>query len=139
MMISLRFANRWKYLTRNENMKWITLICDEFLTLQQIRTMKHTGAVRAYDAGIIKNRYCVEYPGGHIFYDYDTDLQDWQDALEKIPFSASAVIMIVYTNAANVRQALSQPDFPQDIYVDNDFGVIMPLKEYIKAGMTMEE
>lgn len=120
-------------------MKWITLIGDDHLSLSQIKNMKHIGAVRAYDADEIVNRYCIEYPDGYIIYDFDTDLSDWQDVFEKIPFSASAVIMIVYTNAANVRQTLSQPDFPQDIYVDNDFGVILPLKEYIKAGMPMEE
>ena len=120
-------------------MKWITLISDEFLTFQRIRAMKHTGAVRAYDADIIENRYCVEYPDGHIFYDYGTDLYDWQDDFIKIPFSASVVITIIYTNAANVRKELSLLDLPQNVYVDNGYGVLLSLKEYIKAGMPMEE
>ena len=47
--------------------------------------------------------------------------------------------MMVYTNAKNVRTELLQPDFPQDIYVDNDHGTILPLKEYIAVGMPMDE
>ena len=47
--------------------------------------------------------------------------------------------MIVYRNAANVRHVLTQPDFPQAVYVDNDFGVLLPLQEYISAGMPMGE
>lgn len=48
-------------------------------------------------------------------------------------------LTIVYRNAANVRHVLTQPDFPQNVYVDNDFGVLFPLQEYISAGMPMEE
>ena len=118
-------------------MKWITLIGDATLTLKRIKDMKHTGAIRAYD--VESDRYYVEYSDGHIFYDFDTDLSDWQDDLVNLPFKAACCIMMVYTNAKNVRNELVQPDFPQDIYVDNDYGNILSLKEYIAAGMPMDE
>lgn len=124
---------------KTNTMKWITIIGDDKLTLQRIKEMKHTGAVKAYDVEATKDRYCVEYPDGHIFYDYITDLSDWQDILEQIPFKATCCIMIVYTNAENVKNELSQSDFPQSVYVDNDFKTILPLDKYISVGMPMEE
>ena len=47
--------------------------------------------------------------------------------------------MIDYQNAADVLHMLTQPDFPQNVYADNDSGVLFPLGEYIAAGMPMEE
>ena len=118
-------------------MKWICILGDKNLTRTSIQNMKHPGAIRTYQ--VSDDRFCAEYPDGHIFFDSGTDLSDWQDALEKLPFQAAAVIMIVYRNAADVRHVLTQPDFPQNVYVDNDFGVLLPLQEYIAAGMPMEE
>ncbi len=68
------------------HMKWISILGDRNLTLAGIQRMKHPGAVRTYE--VSADRFCVEYPDGHIFFDYDTDLSDWQDALEKQPFQA---------------------------------------------------
>ena len=106
-------------------MKWITLIGDDKLTLQRIKNMAHIGAIRTYD--VETDRCC------------DTDLSDWQDDLKNLPFKANCCIMMIYTNAQNVRNELLQPDFPQDIYVDNDHGTILPLKKYIAVGMPMDE
>lgn len=118
-------------------MKTINILGDRNLTLANIQEMRHTGTIRTYY--VSDDRFCAEFPDGHIFFDNGTDLSDWQDELEKLPFQAAAVIMIVYRNAANVRHVLTQQDFPQDVYVDNDFGVLLPLDEYIAAGMPMEE
>ena len=118
-------------------MKWISIIGDGNLTLANIQTMQNTDAVRTYN--VSDDRFCVEYPDGHLFFDINTDLSDWQDELEKLPFKAAAVITLVYQNAANVRHVLTQLAFPKNVYVDNDFGVLLPLQEYIAAGMPMEE
>ena len=118
-------------------MKWISIIGDRNLTIASIQRMMHSGAVRTYN--VSDDRFCAEYPDGHIFFDYNTDLSDWQDTFEKLPFQAAAVIMLVYQNAANVRHVLTQPDFPKNVYVDNDFGMLLPLQEYVEAGMPMEE
>lgn len=118
-------------------MKYISIFGDKNLTLTSIQNMKHHGSVRTYP--VSDDRFCVEYPDGHIFFDYYTDLSDWQDTLEKLPFQAAAVIMLVYQNAANVRHVLTQPDFPKNVYVDNDFGMLLPLQEYVETGMPMEE
>ncbi|SHM39039.1 hypothetical protein [Ruminococcus flavefaciens] len=118
-------------------MKWITLIGDDTLTLKLIKDMKHTGALKAYD--VKTNRFCLEYSDGHILYDFDTDLSDWQDDLADLPFKATCCIMMIYTNSKNVRNELLQPDFPQNVYVDNDHGIILPLKEYIAVGMPMDD
>lgn len=118
-------------------MKYISILGDRNLTLASIQKMNHTGAVRTYN--VSDDRFCVEYPDGHLFFDYSTDLSDWQDELKTLPFQAAAVITLVYQNAANARHVLTQPDFPKDVYVDNDFGVLLPLKDYIEAVMPMEE
>lgn len=118
-------------------MKYISILGDRNLTLTSIQKMKHPGDVRTYP--VSDDRLCAEFSDGHIFFDYDSNLSDWQYDLEKLPFQAAAVIMIVYRNAANVRHVLTQPDFPQNVYVDNDIGVLLSLQEYIAAGMPMEE
>jgi hypothetical protein len=118
-------------------MKSINILGDRNLTLANIQEMRHTGTTRTYY--VSDNRFCTEFPDGHIFFDYNTDLSDWQDTLEKLPFQAAAVIMLVYQNAANVRHVLTQPDFPKNVYVDNEFGMLLPLQEYVETGMPMEE
>ena len=65
-------------------MKWISILGDRNLALASIQRMEHTGAVRTYN--VSDDRFCAEYPDGHIFFDYDTDLSDWQDEFEKLPF-----------------------------------------------------
>ncbi len=118
-------------------MKYISILGDKNLMLTSIQKMKHPSATKTYKVSV--DRFCVEFTDGHIFFDYDTDLSDWEDAIEKFPFQAAAVIMIVYQNSANVRHVITQQDFPQNVYVDNDFGVLLSLHEYIAAGMPMEE
>ena len=118
-------------------MKWINIIGDDSLSLDSIRNMKHTGAVRAYD--ISSDRYCIEYPNGHIFYDFDADLTDFQDVIGLLPFEPAAVITMIYKKATECRNELIQPDFPQNAYVDNDSGIVLPLNEYIAIGMPMDE
>ena len=118
-------------------MKWISILGDSDLTLAGIQGMQHFAA--AGTCQVSDDRFCAEYPEGHIYFDFDTDLSDWQDETEKLPFKAEAVITIVYQNAAAVRDLLMQTDFPQNVYVDNDFGVLLPLQDYIAAGMPMEE
>lgn len=120
-----------------QHMKWISILGNGNLSLANIRGMQHAGAIRTYN--VSDDRFCAEYPDGHIFFDYDTDLSDWQDVLDTLPFQAAAMITIVYRNAALVRQLLTQPDFPQHVYVDNDHGVLLSLQEYIAAGMPMDE
>ena len=55
-----------------------------------------------------------------------------------MPYINPAIVMMTYTSSDNVRSILQQEDFPNDIYIDNDLGLLAPLKEYVSLGMPMD-
>ena len=58
--------------------------------------------------------------------------------LVMITFINPTIIMMTYTSSERVRKVLSRDNFPKDIYIDNDFGLIVSLTEFINLGMPME-
>lgn len=122
-------------------MQWIILIGNQNLTLDRIKRVQHHNCVNSYDVGTIKNRYCVDFGDDHIFYDFeDTPFLDEyeNDELKNIPFKNPNFIIMTYTSLNIVREVLQQADFPNDIYVDNDFGLILPIKDFIALDMPVE-
>jgi hypothetical protein len=43
--------------------------------------------------------------------------------------------MMIYRLEERMKKVLQQDNFLKGIYVDNDFGLIVPIKEYIRLGM----
>jgi len=119
-------------------LKWLLLIGDEDFNLDVIKSINHPNSIRCYVTEI-KNRYCVDFGTDHIFYDYvekETVLMDYEkNDLEKIPFKNPHFIIMTYTSEERLKNILKQNIFPKGIYVDNDFGLIVPIEEYIKLGM----
>jgi len=37
-----------------------------------------------------------------------------------------------------MKKVIQQENFLQDIYIDNDLGLIVPLEEFIKYGMPLD-
>ena len=122
-------------------LRWILLIGDENFNLDVIKAIKHPNSIRCYDVTEIKNRYCVDFGTDHIFYDYEeteTVLMDYEkDHLKKIPFENPHFIIMTYTSEERLKNILKQNILPKGIYVDNDFGLIIPLEEFIKLGIPM--
>lgn len=119
-------------------MQWIILIGNEELNLNKIKSIEHFDSINSYD--VHENRYCVDYGQDHVFYDYVADLDNdyEQDELSKVPFLKPRFIMMIYTSEERMRKILKQNNFLSDIYVDNDYGLIIPIKEFVRLGMPIE-
>ena len=107
-------------------MKWIFLIGNETFNVETVKKLKHADMVCSYDED---GRYCVDFGDDHIFYEGDMPM---------LPFINPTIIMMTYTSSERVRKVLSRDNFPKDIYIDNDFGLIVSLTEFINLGMPME-
>ena len=123
-------------------MQWIIFIGDEGLTLNRIKAIEHYDSIGSHDVN--EERYCVDFgPADHIFYDVVPDLRkDYgHDELAKIPIFNPNFIMMVYRSENRMRAVLKQENFVKgigNVYVDNDYGLIVPIKEYIELGMPAE-
>lgn len=121
-------------------MQWIILIGDEKFDLNTIKAIKHNDSVSSYDVTELKGRYCVDFGEDHIFYDFDDISGDYEEnELSRLPYDNPNFIMMIYTSKSRIRSILKQDDFPNNIYVDNDFGLILPIKEFIELGMPLDE
>jgi len=122
-------------------MQYIILIGDEKLTLNSIKEIEHYGSVSSYDVTEIKRRYCVDYGKDHIFYDYDNNIiSEYEESdLKKIPFHKPHFIMMVYRLEERMKKVIQQDNFLRGIHIDNDYGLIVSIEEFIKLGMPVEE
>ena len=120
-------------------MQWIILIGDENFNLNALKSIKHKGCTRCYDVPGIKGRYCVEFEQEHIFYDFDLDVGELAENLSKVPYKKPHFIMMIYKSEELVKHILKLKDFPNTIYVDNDYGLVLPLKEFIEIGMPLDK
>ena len=121
-------------------MQYIILIGDEKFELNAIKAIEHFGSIGSYDVTEIEGRYCVDFGEDHIFYDFDNIIEDYEkDELNNIPYANPNFITMIYTSKNCIRNILKQDDFPDNIYVDNDFGFILPIKEFIELGMPLDE
>lgn len=46
---------------------------------------------------------------------------------------------MVYTSKSCVRCALQQDNFPANIYIDNDYGLLLPIEKFIQQGMPFDK
>lgn len=120
-------------------MQYIILIGDEKLTLDSVKAIAHYGSVSSYDVTEINGRYCVDYGNDHVFYDYKNNvIKDYEESdFIKIPFKNPHFIMMVYRSEERMKSIISQVNFLKGIFVDNDYGLLIPIEEFIKLGMPM--
>ena len=120
-------------------MQYIILIGDENLNLNAIKSIVHYQSISSYDVEEIGNRFCVDYGEDHIFYDYVGNLlEDYDEKdLQFIPFQNPHFIMMVYSSEKRMKEVLQQDNFLRGIYVDNDFGLIVSIEEFIQQGLPM--
>lgn len=118
-------------------MKWIILIGDQDFSLDTIRRVKHIDSIDCYDVSGIKNRYCVEFNDGHLFYDEVEGLEKeyTRRELALLPYSNPRLIMMTYTDKDRMRMVLRQQNFVKNVYVDNENGLILPIQKFIQLGM----
>lgn len=119
-------------------MQWITLIGDENFDISTIKSLNHYGCIECYDVPGMEGRYFVNYGEDHIFYDYDETPDDFEDDLSKIPYTKPHFITMIYTSKSCVRSVLQQDNFPTNIYINNDYGLILPIEKFIQQGMPLD-
>jgi hypothetical protein len=121
-------------------MQYIILIGDEKLTLDSVKSIEHYESISSHDVTEIDGRFCVDYGKDHIYYDYNNNIiSDYEDSdLRRIPFNNPHFIMMVYRSEERMRSILCQDNFLKGIYVDNDYGLILPIEEFIRLGMPMD-
>jgi len=114
-------------------MQWIILIGDDRLDINKIHQIVHYGENKISE--INSNRFVVDYGAEHVFYENVEDLSnDYEvEDLNKIPFQNPHFIMMIYTSEKLMIKILSQDNFLRGIYVDDDYGKILPIEEFIKT------
>lgn len=120
-------------------MRWLILIGDADFGLSTIKSIKHEGCVRCYDVEKIEGRYCVEYGDNHIYYDYNKNIDEFEEDFEKVPYMSPHVITMIYTSEECVKHVLRLKSFPKNIYVDNDHGIVLPIEEFIQLGIPLDK
>jgi len=118
-------------------MLYIILVGDVTFTLDSIKAVQHYGSISSYDIVGVEGRYCIDYGEDHIFYDYDNDIiYDYEESkLKNFPFNNPHFIMMTYRSEDRMKEVLCHNDFPKGIYVDNGFGLIVTIEEFIIMGM----
>ncbi|MDE7120955.1 MAG: hypothetical protein K2O42_02205 [Oscillospiraceae bacterium] len=120
-------------------MRWIILIGDENFNLETIKRTEHYGSVDTYAIEKTAGRYCVDFGKNHILYDLNNNYDEFEEDIKKVPFKNPTIITATYTEKECIRKVLLQENFPKNIYIDNDFGLIVPLKDYIRMGMPLDK
>lgn len=123
-------------------MQWIILLGDKDFDFEAIKNIKYHECLESYEVkGGIFPSYYVEFEDEYIFYDYygnDYDNDEFEKDLKIVPFCHPKVTLMKYRSKSLVKRILLQSDFPRNLYVDNDFGLIVPLKKFISLGMPLD-
>jgi len=119
-------------------MQWVILIGSDDLDINSVRKIKHFGENKVTD--LSSNRFVIDYGDEHVFYEYAEDLiNDYEkEELKAIPFDNPHFIIMTYTSEDLMKKILHQSNFLKGIYVDNDYGLIVPIEEFIKLGMPIK-
>jgi hypothetical protein len=113
-------------------MQWVILVGDSKLNLNAIKEITHINSIATEMNG---NRYYVDFGEDHIFYDDQEDvlIEEYdQEELNKIPFTNPHFILMIYQSEKRMKSILRQDDFLRGIYIDDDYGKIVPIEEFIK-------
>lgn len=119
-------------------MKWIFLIGNEGFGVNYLKKLNYTDSVSTYEVESMQGRFCIDYGNEHVFCDPIEDMSEFEEEIKDIPYINPTIVMMTYTSPNIVRRILKQDDFPKDIYIDNDLGLLVPLEEYISVGMPMD-
>ena len=114
-------------------MQYIVLIGEGDLTLDSVKRLEHYGTTSSHDVPGIEERYWVNYGDDYIYYDYEVNLANEYEAgeLDVIPFKSPSFIVMSYSSEERLLSILRQDNFLKGIYVDDDYGNIVPIEEFI--------
>jgi hypothetical protein len=118
-------------------MQWIILIGDENLNLETFEKMEYPDSV---DAGRVEgtgDRMVVEYESGYVFFDYVPEVIDdyeedrLEELFQKVSFKTPHFVMLTYSSEKILEKVLNQENFPNNLYVDDDYGTIMEIEKFV--------
>jgi len=137
----------------------ILLIGDKNLSLKDLEKVNHIGSTKSYYCddlryvvefgdvisarkhrhllGLSKNHLVGSY-ADHIRYVFGTSSEEWvflefsEEDMAKVPFKAEVFIIMEFRHKETMKRILRQLDFPQNIYVEDNYGSILPLSEFNK-------
>ena len=119
-------------------MQWIILIGDESLSLETFEKIEYPNCK---DVGRIpgtEDRMVVEFEDGYIFIDDEHNSTDGyeEDILKKlleiVPFKEPRFVMLTYSSKEILEKVLRQENFPNNLYVDDDYGTIVEIGKFIE-------
>ena len=113
-------------------MQWIILVGNENLSLGTIENMKFIGSKKV--AQVSKERIVVDYGEDHVFFDYANDIiNDYEeDELLLLPFEKPRFIMMTFSSTFILKKILTDNNFPNKLYIDDDQGNILKIEDYIR-------
>ncbi|WP_321383949.1 hypothetical protein [uncultured Enterococcus sp.] len=113
-------------------MQWIILAGNENLTIQEIKKKDYYNCKQVTQ--LENGRVVVDYGAEHVFFDFlDNLIEDYEkEELELLPFKNPHFIMMTFTSKKILKQVLMQNNFPTNLYVDDDDGMIMKMDKYIR-------
>ncbi|MBL1224617.1 hypothetical protein [Enterococcus sp. BWR-S5] len=113
-------------------MQWIILVGNENLTIQEIKKKDYYNCKQVTQ--LENDRVVVDYGAEHVFFDFlDNLIEDYEkEELELLPFKNPHFIMMTFTSKKILKQVLMQNNFPTNLYVDDDDGMIMKMDKYIR-------
>ncbi|BBI33834.1 hypothetical protein [Cohnella abietis] len=113
-------------------MQSVVLIGNSSFTLDLIKNIPHHGSIANYT--VSNARYVVEYPDGHLYFDFSEQLSTHFDIneLKKIPYGSPNFILLTFTSKELLRKVLLKGNL-RNIYVDDDHGEIVPVEKFMKT------
>ena len=118
-------------------MQWMFLIGNNDFGIETLKRVAYPEEAKIYDVESVSGRCCVELGEEHLFYDLIEDMNDFEEDILRVPFDNPTIIMLTYSSFDIVKEVILHSDFPRDIYIDNDMGVIVPIDEFISRGFPM--
>jgi len=119
-------------------MQWIILIGDESLSLETFEAIDYIGNKDAGKVEEIEGRMVVEYEDGYVFFDYAPEvIDDYEEdeltqLFEIVPFKEPRFVMLTYSSKEILEKVLRQENFPNNLYVDDDYGTIVEIGKFIE-------
>ena len=120
-------------------MQWIILIGDDNLSLETFEKMEYPNIKDVVMVEDTEKRIVVDYEDGYVFFDYvpeiinDYEEDDLEQLIKIVPFKMPHFIMLTYSSKEILGKILRQENFPKNLYVDDDYGAIVLVGEFVDA------
>lgn len=112
----------------------LILIGDSSFSIREISKLPHNRSVKAYF--VDETKYTVEYFDCRIYYEEVSNLiNDYEICeKEKISFDNPVFITMSSYSFELLREVIIDKSFFNDIIIDNDHGLILPIQQFVNKA-----